>query len=118
MVACLDNFHQSQHQFHVVPAHGRDGNYCTHELLYGFNGKKIELVASISLSVSFDTLANAHTEYITFDVVDMSYPYNVIFGRGLFNTFKAVFHSLYLCLMVPATLGSFQYMATRKVQET
>jgi hypothetical protein len=48
----------------------------------------------------------------------MSYPYNVIFGRGLFNTFKAVFHSLYLCLMVPATLGSFQYMATRKVQET
>jgi hypothetical protein len=73
--------------------------------LYGFGGKKIELVGSISLPVSFGTLSNAHTEYITFDVVDMSYPYNTIFGRGFLNTFEAMLHSLYLCLKIPATQG-------------
>jgi hypothetical protein len=36
--------------------------------------------------------------------VDMSYPYNAIFGRGLLNTFKAMLHSLYLCLKVPIAL--------------
>jgi hypothetical protein len=44
-------------------------------------------------------------EYITFDVVDMAYPYNAIFGRGLLNTFEAALHSAYLCLKVPATFG-------------
>jgi hypothetical protein len=34
--------------------------------------------------------------------VDISYPYNAIFGRGLLNTFKAALHSLYLCLKLPA----------------
>jgi hypothetical protein len=57
------------------------------KLLYGFGGKKIEPVGSISLSLSFGTLSNAHTKYITFDVVDMSYPYNAIFGKGHLNTF-------------------------------
>jgi hypothetical protein len=73
--------------------------------LYGFDGKKIELVGSISLPVSFGTMTNARTEYITFNVVDMSYPYNAIFGRGLLNTFEAALHSLYLCLKIPATQG-------------
>jgi hypothetical protein len=86
--------------------------------LYGFDGKKIEPVGSISLPVSFGTLSNAHTEYIIFDVVDMSYPYNAICGRGFLNTFKAALHSLYLCLKIPATLGLFQFMITRKMQQT
>jgi hypothetical protein len=73
--------------------------------LYDFCGRKIELVGSIPLPVSFGTLSNASTEYITFDVVDMSYPYNAIFGRGLLNTFEVSLHSLYLCLKIPATLG-------------
>jgi hypothetical protein len=71
--------------------------------LCGFGGKKIELVGSISLPVSFSTLTNACTQYITVDVVDMSYPYNTIFRRGLLNTFEATLHSLYLCLKIPAT---------------
>jgi hypothetical protein len=33
----------------------------------------------------------------------MSYPYNAIFRRGFLNTFKAVLHSLFLCLKIPAT---------------
>jgi hypothetical protein len=73
--------------------------------LYGFGGKKIEPVGSISLPVSFDTLSNSRTGYITFDVVDISFHYNTIFGRGFLNTFEAALHSLYLCLKIPATHG-------------
>jgi hypothetical protein len=71
--------------------------------LYGFGGKMIELVGVITLSMSFDTPKNPHTEYITFDVVDMPYPYNAIFGRGLLNTFEAALCSTYLCLKILAT---------------
>jgi hypothetical protein len=82
--------------------------------LYGFGGKKIEPVGSMSLPVSFSTLSNAHTEYITFDVVDMSYPYNAIFGRGFLNTFEAALHSLYLCLKILATLGVISVHGNQK----
>jgi hypothetical protein len=82
--------------------------------LYGFGGKKIEQVWSISLPVSFGTLSNAYTKYITFDVVDMSYPYNAIFGRGLLNTFEAALHSLYLYLKIPATQGVISVHGNQK----
>jgi hypothetical protein len=72
---------------------------------YGFGGKRIEPVSFISLSVSFGSLRNARTQYITFDVVDMNYPYNAIFGRGLLNTFEAALHSTYLCLKISSTSG-------------
>jgi hypothetical protein len=51
------------------------------------------------------TLKNPRTEYIIFDVVDMLYPYNAIFGRGLLNTFEAALHSGYLCLKILATFA-------------
>jgi hypothetical protein len=73
--------------------------------LYGFGGRRIEPIDSISLPVSFGSLHNACTEYITFDVVDMNYLYNAIFGRGLLNTCEAALHSLYLYLKVPLGLG-------------
>jgi hypothetical protein len=72
--------------------------------LYGFGGKRIELVSSVSLPVSFGSLHNACTEYITFDVVDMNYPYNAIFDRGLLNIFEAALHSVYLCLKISTAL--------------
>jgi hypothetical protein len=84
------------------------------KLLYGFGGKKIEPVGSISLSVSFGTLSNARTEYITFDVVKMSYPYNAIFRRGFLNNFEAVLHSLYLYLKIPATQGVISVHGNQK----
>jgi hypothetical protein len=65
--------------------------------------KKIEPVRAITLPVSFGTPKNPRTEYITFDVVDMPYPYNISFRSGLLNTFKAALHSAYLCLKVPVT---------------
>jgi hypothetical protein len=73
--------------------------------LYGFSGKSIELVGAITLSVSFGTPNNPRSKYITFDVVDMPYPYNAIFGRGLLNTSEAALHSAYLYLKVPVTFG-------------
>jgi hypothetical protein len=86
--------------------------------LYCFGGRKIEPLGSISLPVSFGSLVNAHTKYITFNVVGMSYLYNAIFGRGLLNNFEASLHSLYLCLKVLAAWELFQFMAIKKKQET
>jgi hypothetical protein len=47
-------------------------------------------------------------------VVDVVYPYNAMFGRGLINTFEAALHSLYLCLKVPATLGIISVHGSQK----
>jgi hypothetical protein len=82
--------------------------------LYGFSGKRIESIGVITLPVSFDTPKNPRTEYITFDVVDMPYPYNAIFGRGLLNTFKAVLHLGYLCLKIPATFSIITVLGSQQ----
>jgi hypothetical protein len=55
--------------------------------------------------VSFGTVQNARTEYLSFDVVEMYYPYNGILGRGFLNKFEAVIHQAYLCMKIPTTLG-------------
>jgi hypothetical protein len=82
--------------------------------LYGFNGKRIEPVGVITLPISFGTPQNPRIEYITFDVVDMLYPYNAIFGRGLLNTFEATLHSGYLCLKIPTTFGVISIFGSQK----
>jgi hypothetical protein len=73
--------------------------------LYSFGGKRIEPVGVITLPISFGTPQNLRTEYIIFDVVDMVYPYNAIFGWGLLNTFNTALHLGYLCLKIIATFG-------------
>jgi len=73
--------------------------------LIGFGGKKVEALGKISLPVSFGDTSNPRTEHITFDVVEMNYPYLAIFGRGLINKFEAVVHQLYLCMKMPASRG-------------
>jgi hypothetical protein len=73
--------------------------------LYGFGRKRFELVRAVTLLVSFGTPKNPCTEYNTFNVVNMTYSYNAIFGRGLLSTFKAALHLAYLCLKIPATFG-------------
>jgi hypothetical protein len=60
--------------------------------LYGFGGKRIKPVGVITLPVSFGTLNNPRTEHIIFDVIDIPYPYNNIFGRSL----EVALHSAYL----------------------
>jgi hypothetical protein len=70
--------------------------------IIGFRGKQIQALGKISLPVSFGTQANARTKYITFDVVDLYYPYNVILGRGFITKFNAALHMAYLCMKIPA----------------
>jgi hypothetical protein len=82
--------------------------------LYGFRGKKIELVGVVTLPVSFGTPENPRTEYITFDIIDILYPYNAIFGRGLLNTFEAALHLTYICLKVPVTFGAITVSGGQK----
>jgi hypothetical protein len=60
--------------------------------LYSFCGRKIMPIGSVSLLVSFTSLHNTRTKDITFDVVEMNYPYNAMFRRGLINTFEALLH--------------------------
>jgi len=74
--------------------------------LIGFRGKRIDALGKISLPVSFRGQENARTEYITFDVVDLYYSYNAIFGRGFANKFNATIHMGYLCMKMPALHGT------------
>ncbi|XP_072147898.1 uncharacterized protein [Setaria viridis] len=48
--------------------------------LLGFDGRLVKALGKISLPVSFGNLDNARTEHITFDVVEMCYPYFAILG--------------------------------------
>jgi hypothetical protein len=57
--------------------------------LYGFGGKGTFPIGKIDLSLSFGTVPNERSEQITFDIVDMVYPYNAIMGRGSINKFEA-----------------------------
>jgi hypothetical protein len=66
----------------------------------GFGGKQIHALGKISLPVSFGDQQNARTEYITFDMVDLYYPYNAIFGMGFATKFNAANHMGYLCMKI------------------
>ena len=63
-------------------------------------------MGKISLQVSFGGQENARTEYVTFDVVDLYYPYNVIFGRGFTNKFNVAIHMGYLCMKMLVLHGT------------
>jgi hypothetical protein len=73
--------------------------------LYGFGGKPIHSIGRIVPPVSFGLVSNARTEQIAFDVVDIHYPYNALFGRGTLNAFEAVISYSYLCMKMPAING-------------
>jgi hypothetical protein len=49
--------------------------------LYGFGGKGTFSMGKIELPLSFGVAPNARSEQVTFDIVDMVYPYNAIMGR-------------------------------------
>jgi hypothetical protein len=73
--------------------------------LIGFEGKQVHTLGKISLPISFGDQENARTEYVTFDIVDLYYPYNAIFGRGFANKFNMALHMGYLCIKMPALHG-------------
>jgi hypothetical protein len=74
----------------------------------------MEPVGVITLPVSFGTWQNPCTEWVTFDVVNMFYPYNAIFRIGRHNTFEAALHYGYLCLKVLATFGVISVLGNQQ----
>jgi hypothetical protein len=62
-------------------------------------------VGKIELPLSFGVAPNARSEHITFDIVDMVYPYNAIMGQGSINKFEAAIHGLYLCMKILGPQG-------------
>jgi hypothetical protein len=73
--------------------------------LYGFGSKGTFPVGKIELPLSFGVAPNAQSEQVTFDIVDMVYPYNTIMGRGSIHKFEAAIHGLYLCMKIPGPQG-------------
>jgi hypothetical protein len=73
--------------------------------LYGFGSKGTFPVGKIELPLSFGTTPNARSEQVTFDIVDMIYPYNATMGRGSINKFEVAIHGLYLCMKIPGPQG-------------
>ena len=73
--------------------------------LYGLGDKQVKAIGKITLLVTFGSQSNNRTEHITFDVVDMLYNYNAIFGRGVTNIFSVVLHPGYLYMKLPSTRG-------------
>lgn len=85
--------------------------------LYGFGGTRVEALGKITLPVSFGDSEVKRTEYITFDVVDMHYPYNAIFERGFTNRFEALVHQAYLCMKMPAEKGIITVFGNQKLAQ-
>jgi hypothetical protein len=77
----------------------------TENPLYGFGGKGTFPIGKIDLPLSFGVAPSARSEHVTFDIVDMVYPYNAIMGRGSINKFEAAIHGLYLCMKIPDPQG-------------
>jgi hypothetical protein len=100
-------------QADIIFLHAFDRMGISHSLLkpsdnplYGFSGKGTFPVAKIELPLSFGVAPNARSEQVTFDIIDMVYPYNAIMGRGSINKFEAAIHGLYLCMKIPGPLGA------------
>jgi len=55
--------------------------------LFGFGGKKIDAFGKKAIPVSFAKGEKVRTMMITFNIVNMDYPYTAIFGRGVLNKF-------------------------------
>jgi hypothetical protein len=114
-------------QADIIFLHAFDHMGISHSLLkpsdnplYGFGGKGTFPVGKIELPLSFGVAPNARSEQITFDIVDMVYPYNAIMGWVSINKFEAAIHELYLCMKIPGPQGAItvygNQQATRNIE--
>jgi hypothetical protein len=99
-------------QADIIFLHAFDRMGISHSLLkpsdnplYGFSGKGTFPVGKIELPLSFSVGPNARSEHVTFDIVNMVYPYNAIMGWGSINKFEVAIHGLYLCMKIPGPQG-------------
>jgi hypothetical protein len=109
-------------QADIIFLHAFDRMGISHSLLkpsdnplYGFGGKGTFPVGKIELPLSFGVAPNARSEQVTFDIVDMVYPYNAIMGRGSINKFEAAIHGLYLCMKIPGPQGAITVYGNQQV---
>jgi hypothetical protein len=75
---------------------------------------QIAALGKISMLVTFGFVHNTRSEEVIFDIVDMEYPYNAIFGRITSNFFEAVLHLAYLCMKIPSTKGPISIHGSQK----
>jgi hypothetical protein len=99
-------------QADIIFLHPFDRMGISHSLLkpadnhvHDFGGKGTFPIGKIELSLSFSAAPNARSEQVTFDIVDMVYPYNAIMGHGSINKFEAAIHRLYLCMKIQGPQG-------------
>jgi hypothetical protein len=99
-------------QANIIFLHAFDRMGISHNLLkpidnplYGFGGKGTFPIGKIELPLSFVVAPNTWREQVTFDILDMVYPYNAIMGRGSINKFEATIHGLYLCMKILGPQG-------------
>jgi hypothetical protein len=99
-------------QADIIFLHAFDRMGISHSLLkpsdnplYGFGGKGTFPVGKIEPPLSFGVAPNAQSEKVTFDIVDMVYPYNAIMGRGSIK-FEAAIHGLYMFMKIPGPQGA------------
>ena len=83
--------------------------------LLDFGGNTINALGKIAIPVSFGEGSSFRMEDITFDVVDINYPYNAIFGREVLNTFGAIPHHAYLCMKMPTLRGVIMVLGDQQV---
>jgi hypothetical protein len=76
----------------------------THPLC-GFGGRQIVALSKITMPVTFGYVHKTRIEQVVFDIVDMEYLYDAIFGRGTLNAFEAILHPTYLCMKIPLEQG-------------
>jgi hypothetical protein len=68
-------------------------------------GKVAYPMGRVSLSVTFGTEENFHTEYLSFEVADFMSSYHAILGRPMLARFMVVLHYTYLVLKMPTPKG-------------
>jgi hypothetical protein len=83
--------------------------------LYGFRGKGTFPLGKIELSLSLVIALNARSEQITFDIVEMVYPYNAIMGQGSINKRKVAINRLYLYMKITGSQGVITVYGDRQV---
>jgi hypothetical protein len=75
-------------------------------------------VGKIELPLSFGVAPNARSEQVTFDIVNMVYPYNAIMGRGSINKFEAAIDRLCLCMKISGPQGVITVYGNQQTART
>nr|BAB39950.1 putative polyprotein [Oryza sativa Japonica Group] len=73
--------------------------------LRGFGGEAVQVLGQALLLIAFGSGENRREEQILFDVIDIPYNYNAIFGRASLNKLEAISHHNYLKLKMPGPTG-------------